>query len=136
MALVAATIKGGAPVVLALDHVADIAGPAAASELRTVATALRWGIPDDEAWAAVSPDWADLAGALALARRAGIPPAGPLLAAAREARARQASRREIAAARLTVHLVLPLGLAYLPGFVLTTIVPVLVVVATQLALTR
>jgi pilus assembly protein TadC len=37
---------------------------------------------------------------------------------------------EVAAARLGVRLVVPLGLAYLPAFVLTTVVPVV------LALTR
>jgi tight adherence protein B len=42
------------------------------------------------------------------------------------------ARVEVETAKLSVRLVLPLGLAFLPAFVLLTVVPVVTAVATSL----
>ncbi|HEX2706134.1 MAG TPA: hypothetical protein VHM65_10275 [Candidatus Lustribacter sp.] len=47
-------------------------------------------------------------------------------------RADDTARADEAAARLGVRLVLPLGLAFLPAFGLTTVVPIVVALAGQL----
>lgn len=106
--------------------------PVVAADLRQVAVALAWGMPDHQAWTGVSPTWAPLSDALQLARQAGIPAYGTLTSAADQLRRELAAMQEERAARAQVLLVLPLTLAYLPAFVLTTIVPVLIGVAVTL----
>jgi pilus assembly protein TadC len=52
--------------------------------------------------------------------------------AAADLRAARREQAELAAARLGVRLVLPLGLAILPGFVLLAVVPIILGLATSL----
>ncbi len=61
--------------------------------------------------------------ALRLASRTGLAPAGLVRAAAVEQRRAQASEHTLAARRLGVLVVLPVGLCLLPAFVLVTVVP-------------
>ena len=63
---------------------------------------------------------------LELARRAGVPAAGLLRAAAEDVRDDAAAAGLAAAERLSVRLVLPLGVCVLPAFVLVGVVPVVV----------
>lgn len=99
-------------------------------QLRGVAAVLRRGEDPTEAWAAAGAHWAPARRSLDLAESAGIPPARALVRTADDLRREAVADVEVAAARLGVRLVVPLGLAYLPAFVLTTVVPVV------LALTR
>lgn len=124
--LLAASLAGGVPLADALTRVAQVSPQRLADDLRTVSAALAWGVDDDAAWAEVDPAWAPVGAALALARALGLPPVRLLRDAADAIRAGEDARLEQAAARVGVLLVLPLGLAFLPAFVLLTVVPVVV----------
>jgi pilus assembly protein TadC len=118
-------------VVEAVEQVAEVAPPAAAAELSVVAAAWRWGVPEDQAWAEVDARWSRTAMALRLAREAGVAPSSLLLSGAADLRDARLAAIDVAAARLGVGLVVPLGVAFLPAFVLTTIVPVVLALARQ-----
>ena len=102
------------------------AGQGVGPALRQAGAALVLGATWAEAWQA-APGWlAPLADALEPAWADGAAP-GPLLRRAAEAvRADRQRQAQEAAARLGVRLVLPLGLCFLPAFVLLGIVPVVV----------
>nr|WP_281497240.1 type II secretion system F family protein [Ornithinimicrobium sp. F0845] len=127
--LVALALDAGAGTVAALRTTADRLPGAGGAELRTVVAALEWGLPGDAAWAAAPERWEPAGRALRLAARAGVPPAALLRRAAEDVRRERLNRVETATARLGVRLVLPLGLAFLPAFVLTTVVPVVLALA-------
>lgn len=124
LGLVAAALRGGSGSVEALEAVAAVDGGPAGRELAVVAAAHRWGESADRAWARVGPGWAAAAVAWHAAHEAGAAPAGLLAAAATRMRAEEARRLEARLHRSGVLLVLPLGLCFLPGFVGTTIGPV------------
>ncbi len=124
--LLSMALRSGCGVIEALEAVGRRQPDAAGAHLRSVASALRWGVPEHEAWQAVPPEWSPVARALTLASRAGVPPADLLARAADDLREAEHARLELATAQLGVRVVLPLGLAFLPAFVLTTIVPVIV----------
>lgn len=124
LVLVAATLRGGGGVVEALEEVARVVPGPAGRELAVVAAAHRWGEPPDRAWAHVGDGWAAAAVAWHAAHEAGAAPAGLLAAAADRMREEERRRLEAAVHRSGVLLVLPLGACFLPGFVATTVVPV------------
>ncbi len=127
--LLALALDSGCGVTEAVDLVARGTPGAAGAELATVAAAVHWGLPWAQAWSLASPGWAPARMALALAHEVGVGPAGPVARAATDLRKRHAQELELAAARLGVRIVLPLGLAYLPAFVLLAVVPLVVVLA-------
>ena len=131
MVLLAVALQSGRGVVEAIEQVAEVAPQASAVELSVVAAAWRWGVPEDQAWAEVDPRWSRTAMALRLAREAGIAPSSLLLTGAADLREARLAAIDVAAARLGVRLVVPLGVAFLPAFVLTTIVPVVLALARQ-----
>ncbi len=103
---------------LALDLVAvALAGGGAADRARTAAA----GALIDAGVAASG--WDDVDAALDLARRAGVPVRGLLLAEATAARTRARLEGEAQAERAAVQLALPLGACVLPAFALLVIVP-------------
>ncbi|MDR7235162.1 type II secretion system F family protein [Agrococcus sp. BE272] len=119
-AIVRRAARGEAAPGLALDLVAvALAGGGAADRARAAAeTAL--------ADAGVAADgWAEVDAALALARRAGVPVRGLLLAEAQAARIRARLEAEARAQRAAVQLSLPLGACVLPAFSLLVIVPLI-----------
>ncbi|MFQ6172209.1 type II secretion system F family protein [Oryzobacter sp. R7] len=124
LALVAATLRGGSGAVEALEAVARVVPGPAGRELAVVAAAHRWGETPEDAWAHVGPGWGAAAVAWHAAHDAGAAPAGLLAAAARRMREEERQRLEAAVQRSGVLLVLPLGLCFLPGFVATTVAPV------------
>lgn len=130
--LLALALRAGASTGGALRATADRLPGRSGEELRAVAAALEWGLPEQAAWSAAPDRWASAARALRLAARAGVPPADLLQRAATDARRERLDRLEAATARLSVRLVLPLGLAFLPAFVLTTVVPVILALAGSL----
>lgn len=149
--LLASCLAGGAALPAAADAVARaIPGPAG-RRLTSVCAALAVGCPPTEAWAALARDapgsgrvdgsssdprapagmTADADDPLAAAARAlgraadgGAPIAAAVSRLAAEARAEARSRGEQAARRVGVLAVAPLGLCFLPAFVLLGVVPV------------
>jgi hypothetical protein len=142
--LVAVCLQAGLPVGRALEHAARAAGDR--SGLGQIARAARWGL-DDLRWeettggaagdgvAGESPAARALASVVAVIRfsaRTGVALAPLLQSHADELRRGEHRRRQIAAARLGVMLVLPLGVCVLPAFVLLGVVPVLLTLVSDL----
>ncbi|MGB5952774.1 MAG: type II secretion system F family protein [Ornithinimicrobium sp.] len=122
-------LRGGAGLQPALREVAAASPGSTGVELMAVAAAMAWGLDDDAAWSHAPPRWEPARRALMLASRAGVAPSPMLSAAANDLRRDRVAAVEEATARLSVRLVLPLGLAFLPAFVLTTVVPVVLALA-------
>ncbi|MEG3616180.1 type II secretion system F family protein [Isoptericola haloaureus] len=137
--LVATAVRAGVGVPRALQVVGAAVGGADGRTLRTVAVALRLGGDWQGAWdtAHATARAAPAAGggrprsldplrdALRGAWTDGVAPGDALRAAAGELRQRRRAAARSAAGRLAVRLVLPLGLCFLPAFVLLGLVPVL-----------
>jgi hypothetical protein len=124
LVLCALALRSGLGPIEALEAVADHVGGAVAHQLRVVASAHRWGQDAATSWAHVGEAWRPAALAWQAAEQSGAAPAGVVLAAAERMRREEASRVEAAVQRAGVLLVLPLGACFLPGFVGTTVVPV------------
>ncbi len=132
LALLALAYRTGLPTWQVLIAVAQTSADPVGADLRQVATALQWGASETEAWASVGPAWAAAARVVCLAHAGGVPP-GPLLTAASDDLHRaELDRLEVAAAQVGVRLVAPLGLVLLPAFCLTTVVPLVVALGSQL----
>lgn len=134
MVLLAVALQSGCGVVEAVEQVADVGADAAAGELAVVAAALRWGLPEAQAWSLVDPRWARAELSLRLAARSGVAPSSMLLDGADDVRTARLAQVDVGAARVGVRLVLPLGAAFLPAFVLTTVVPVVLALTRQVLL--
>lgn len=132
LALLALAYRSGLPTWDVLEAVAAGSRGGASTDLRQVATALRWGATDAEAWASVGPAWAPAARAVAIAHQAGVPPGAMLLAASDDLRSAELERLEVSAAKVGVRLVAPLGLVLLPAFCLTTVAPLVIALAGDL----
>lgn len=124
LVLCALALRSGLGPIEALEAVADHAGGPVSHHLRVVASAHRWGQDAATSWAHVGDAWRPAALAWQAAERSGAAPAGVVLAAAERMRREESSRVEAAVQRAGVLLVLPLGACFLPGFVGTTVVPV------------
>jgi Flp pilus assembly protein TadB len=136
--LIAASLTCGAGIEAALDLVgAAIAGPLGA-QLTTVAAALALGQSPSRAWAladATAP-LAEVGRALARASVTGAAPAEAVRRAGAAQRAVTRTRADAAARRASVFAVLPLGLCFLPAFVLLAVVPLVAGVAAQVGTGR
>ena len=130
--LLALVLRGGCGVVDGLEQVAAVSDDDVAADLASVAAAVRWGMPWARAWAAVGPGWSAVGRALVLADSLGVAPSDPLARAASDQRRDHGHRLEIDTARLGVRIVLPLGLAFLPAFVLLGLVPLVLALAGEL----
>lgn len=130
MELLALALQGGG----SLAHAAAVVGqslpPATGAALVEVSRALRAGVDPGQAWGSAGEEWDAARRAVELAAVAGVAPGPALRAGAADLRREAVGEVEVATARLGVRLVLPLGLTFLPAFVLTTVVPLV------LALTR
>ena len=126
--LLAAALRAGAPVDRAAEAVAEALGGPFGERLRRTARSLRLGAGPAEAWAHV----AEVRGAERLVAAAirSSASGGALAAAlgrlADDLRADRAVAVEAAAQRAGVLMVLPLGLCFLPAFLLAGLMPVLV----------
>ncbi|WP_344946795.1 type II secretion system F family protein [Terrabacter ginsenosidimutans] len=132
LALLALAYRSGLPTWDVLEAVAAGLTGRASTDLRQVATALRWGASEAEAWASVGHVWAPAARAVAIAHQAGVPPGAMLLAASDDLREAELERLEISAAKVGVRLVAPLGLVLLPAFCLNTVAPLVIALAGDL----
>ena len=120
-----AAIDAGASIPTALMAMgAAVPGPQGRQFSRVAAT-LRLGGDWDAAWEHAEGDLRRLAGVLQPAWDDGVAPAALLRHAANDIRRRRAAAAREAAARLGVRLVLPMGLCWLPAFVLLGLAPVL-----------
>jgi pilus assembly protein TadC len=128
--LLAAALRAGAPVDRAAEAVADALSGPLGERLTRTARSLRLGAGPAEAWTHLS----DVAGAervVAAAIRSsasGGALAGALQRLADDLRSDRSVAAEAAARRAGVLIVLPLGLCFLPAFVLAGLVPVVVAV--------
>lgn len=128
--LLAAALRAGAPVDQAVSVVGESLGGPLGLRLLRVGRALRVGLPPAEAWQTL----ADVPGTRALIRTAvhscdsgtGMTTALDRMSA--DIRAERLAAAEAAVRRASVAAVVPLGLCFLPAFLLTSLVPVLVAV--------
>lgn len=135
--LLASCLAGGAPLPAAARAVAAALPGPIGTRLSAVAAALDVGSPPAEAWslfggAAPEDPLGPAARALARAAEGGAPVAAAVSRLAADARADAAARGEEAARRVGVLAVAPLGLCFLPAFVLLGVVPVVVGLAAPL----
>lgn len=135
--LLASCLAGGAPLPHAAAAVAEAVPGPAGRRLTAVAACLDVGSPAAEAWRALAGTTADdplapAARTLVRAADGGAPVAVAVSRLAAEARTEARARGEQAARRVGVLAVAPLGLCFLPAFVLLGIVPVVVGLAAPL----
>jgi pilus assembly protein TadC len=128
--LLAAALRAGASPDVAARCVGQALGGPLGDRLRRVDRALRMGASADEAWSylgsGVQP--AAVSRAAARSQHSGAAFAGSLYRLADDLRADRLIAADAAARRAGVLIVLPLGLCFLPAFVLTGLVPVIVAV--------
>jgi len=123
--LLAAAIRAGAALPRALEVVGTAVGGPDGAGLRDAGAALVLGASWDVAWSRAPVRLAVVQRALRPAWVHGAAPAPSLRAAAEALRQDRTAAARTAAARLAVHLVLPLGTCFLPAFVLVGLLPVL-----------
>jgi Flp pilus assembly protein TadB len=128
--LLAAALRAGAPVDLAAAAVAAALGGPLGERLERTARSLRLGAAPTEAWAHLSDVRGSdrLAAAVTRTSMTGGALAGALARLADDLRSDRSVATEAAARRAGVLIVLPLGLCFLPAFLLAGLVPVVVAV--------
>nr|WP_245871194.1 type II secretion system F family protein [Asanoa hainanensis] len=128
--LLAAALLAGAPVDVAVHGVAEALGGPLRERLTTVGRSLRLGAEPVEAWnhLAGMPGGDRIAAAAVRSSASGAALAGALTRLADDLRADRAVALEAAARRAGVLIVLPLGLCFLPAFILAGLVPVIVAI--------
>ncbi|GAA1802846.1 type II secretion system F family protein [Planosporangium flavigriseum] len=128
--LLAAALRAGAPPARAAEVVGEALGGPLGRRLELVGTALRLGARPEEAWAplAAIPGGERVRRAAVRTAASGAAMTGALGRLAGDLRAARRAQAEAAAQRLGVLVVLPLGLCFLPAFLLTGVVPVVVAV--------
>ncbi len=127
--LVALALSTGCGVAEAVGDVARGSPERVSRQLSTVVAGVGWGLGWSRAWALVPDVWAPARRAMVLAAEAGASPADPLVRAADGLREARSRRLEVNAARLGVRIVLPLGMVFLPAFVMLTVVPLVLALA-------
>lgn len=133
--LMAACLAGGSGLQDAAHVVGRAVGGACGRRLGRVAAALSLGIPPDQAWSRLGTGErtaGTAARALARSAQGGTPVAADVAlvaATAREAACAEATRR---ARRAGVLAVVPLGICFLPAFVLLGVVPAIIGLAAPL----
>lgn len=130
--LVAVALAAGAPVPAALAVVGSSWPGAAGEVLVDAARALALGAPWGVAWTGARGAARAVATALEPAWATGASPVPLLRTTADRLRSHRRAETRAAAGRLGVQLVVPLGLCYLPAFVLVGLVPVVVSLASGL----
>lgn len=128
--LVAAALRAGATPDAAARHVARAVGGPVGERLSRVARTLQVGAPPDEAWQHLGEGEAARRVSRAAGRsgHSGAALAGSFARVADDLRADAVLAAEARARAAGVLVVLPLGLCFLPAFVLTGLVPVIVAV--------
>ncbi|HUR05583.1 MAG TPA: type II secretion system F family protein [Nonomuraea sp.] len=134
--LMAACLLAGQPVSAATEIAAEaLAGPLG-QRLSWVSRQLRLGADPDPTWAflAREPATAQLSRAMSRAAQTGAPVADVLTRLANDARESTRATSVAAARSVGVKAVAPLGLCFLPAFVLLGIIPIVAGLATAITL--
>ncbi|MGC4895637.1 type II secretion system F family protein [Micromonospora sp. DT31] len=128
--LLAAALRAGAPVDRSALAVAEALGGPLADRLGRVGRTLALGGTAAEAWSHLEPvpGSGPLVGAAVRSSNSGAALARALTRLADDLRAERSTAAEAAARRAGVLIVLPLGLCFLPAFILAGLVPVIVAV--------
>jgi pilus assembly protein TadC len=128
--LLAAGLRSGAPVDNAASAVAQALGGPLGERLGRVSRALRLGADPAEGWTHLgsTPGAERMSRAAVRSSASGAALAGALTRLADDLRADRGVAAEAAARRAGVLIVLPLGLCFLPAFLLAGLVPVIVAV--------
>ncbi|MFC3739673.1 type II secretion system F family protein [Paractinoplanes deccanensis] len=128
--LLAAALRAGAPVDQAVAAVAEALGGPLGVRLNRTGRSLRLGAAPAEAWDHLAgiTGAARLVAAAIRSSASGGALAGALGRLADDLRADQAVAAEAAAQRASVLIVLPLGLCFLPAFLLASLVPLVIAV--------
>lgn len=131
--LLAAALKGGTAVDSSIAAVAEAIGGPLGARLQRTARSLRLGADPAEAWAHLDgvPQTERLVAAAVRSSASGGALSGALERLAGDLRADRAVAAEAAAQRAGVLIVLPLGLCFLPAFLLAGLMPVLVAIFRQ-----
>lgn len=126
--LLAVTTRAGVPTVRALSVCGDAVGGPLGAAVARVATALTLGAEPERAWAllATEPVTAPLALAMVRTATRGLAPAGALRSCAGQARRSRAGAAARRAQAVGVSSAAPLGLCFLPAFMLVAVVPTVV----------
>lgn len=122
--VLAACLNAGATPQLAVAAIADAGESALQTDLRRISRSLAAGASWDLAWRACDAQLSQVAGVMAASVRSGASAAPLLRSLATELRKDRRADRLDAARRLGVHTAAPLGLCFLPGFVLLGLVPI------------
>ena len=123
--LLAAALMAGAGIPRALAAVADAVGGPDATSLRRASAQLLMGATWPDAWVEAPVRLSVIENSLRPAWQEGAAPSAALAAAGNEVRRARRDAARVAAGRLSVRLVLPLGACFLPAFVLVGLVPVM-----------
>jgi len=128
--LLAAALRAGLPTDRAVREVADALGGPVGVRLGRVAGSLGLGLAPARAWEPVHdlPAGSRLAAAVARSADSGAALAGGFARLADDLRTGRLAVAETAAQRAAVLVVLPLGLCFLPAFIVAGTVPVIVAV--------
>ncbi|GGK98669.1 hypothetical protein Sme01_59890 [Sphaerisporangium melleum] len=131
--LMVACLRAGLPVSAAVHAAAEAIGGPLGESLAWVNGQLRLGARPEDAWSALEndPSLAMTARGMIRAALSGAPVADVLARLADDARQRSRAASAGAARRVGVRVVAPLGLCFLPAFVLLGIVPVIAGLAGQ-----
>ena len=121
--LLAACVRVGAVPRRAVQVVASVAKSSLSVDLQRVAAALGIGASPEEAWRLVSGDLEPVANVMIRSAHSGAPTSDLLLRIAGDLRASSRVAALAEARRLGVRLAGPLGLCFLPAFVLIGVVP-------------
>ncbi|MEU8800733.1 type II secretion system F family protein [Spirillospora sp. NPDC048819] len=136
--LLAACLRGGAPWHDAVTAVADAVGGPLGDELRAVSTQIRLGADPAEAWLTLAkePMLAPLARTAVRAASTGAALAPSLSRLARDQRRVARSAAAARARSAGIRALAPLGLCFLPAFVLLGVVPAVAGIASTILLPR
>jgi hypothetical protein len=134
--LMVACLRAGRPVSAAVEAAAGAVGGPLGERLAQVSGHLRLGAEAEEAWSPLAADvaLAPLVRAMVRAAASGAPVAETLTRLADDSRAAARVAAVTAARRVGVQVVAPLGLCFLPAFVLLGIVPVIAGLAADVLL--
>ena len=124
--LLAACLAAGATPATALQAVAGASDSTVSDDLSTASRALRAGATPSEAFRTLPADLTVLAQVFERSSRTGASVAHLLAASAEQLRADERAARLEGARRLGVKTAAPLGLCFLPGFVVLGLVPVVI----------
>ncbi|WP_182883879.1 type II secretion system F family protein [Microbispora sp. H10949] len=134
--LMVACLRAGQPMSGAVETTAAAMPGPVSERLTWVGAQLRLGAAPEDAWAGLSaePSLAALSRAMVRAAASGAPVADVLTRLADDARRTARATASAAARRVGVHAVAPLGLCFLPAFVLLGVIPMVAGLAGQILL--